>query len=191
MGELGRRAVHLLGAGVPGAFLLDDALAAGLLAWRHVQYGLVAGTVVVFGLEALRLSGRLDWAIYDELTREYEQDHLAGYAIYAVGMTVAALAFPRAVAIAAMFMLSVGDPISGLLSAGTVGKRASVLAAMFLVCLALALPFVAPTAAAAGALAAALADGAKPVVRGYVIDDNLTIPVGAGAAMYLVQTLAG
>ncbi|MFB6352128.1 MAG: hypothetical protein ABEK29_10160, partial [Bradymonadaceae bacterium] len=39
--------------------------------------------------------------------------------------------------------------------------------------------------AVAGALVATLADGTTPVVRGYVIDDNATIPLGAAAAMWL------
>jgi dolichol kinase len=185
MGELRRRAVHALGATVPAAYLLDDALGVDVLRWRYVQYALLCGTGVAFLLEALRLSGRVEWAIYDQLTREYERTNLAGYAIYAVGMTLAALAFRPAVAVPAMLMLSVADPVSGLLSRGTVGKRAWVLAAMFLVCLALAWPFVRPSAAVAGAAVAAIADGVKPVVRGYVIDDNLTIPVGAGVAMWV------
>jgi dolichol kinase len=190
MGELRRRGVHLLGTLVPAGYLLDDALGVDLVAWHHLQYALVGGTLVAFGLEALRLSGRVEWEIYEHLTREYEQGNLAGYAIYAVGMTAAALAFQPAVALAAMFMLTVGDPISGLLSSGSVGKTPPVLAVMFLVCLGLAWPLVPPGAAVAGAATATLADGVKPVVRGYVIDDNLTIPIGAGAAMALVLAVA-
>jgi len=188
MGELRRRGVHVLGVLVPAAYLLDRR-GPDLLDWWHVQAFLVAGTAAVFALEALRLSGRVDWAIYDRLTREYEQDHLAGYAIYAVGMTAAALSFEWSIAVAAMLMLAVGDPISGLLSTGDVAKQAWVLGAMFLVCLGLAWPFVSPAAAVAGAAVAAVADGVKPVVRGYVIDDNLTIPIGAGAAMAVVAAV--
>ena len=44
------------------------------------------GTLVAGVLEALRLSGRLEWQVYDVLTREYEQDNPAGYALYAVSM---------------------------------------------------------------------------------------------------------
>jgi dolichol kinase len=54
---------------------------------------------------------------------------------------------------------------------------------MFGVCTGLAAPFVPPVAAVLGGLAATLADGVKPVVAGYVIDDNLTIPPAAAVAM--------
>jgi dolichol kinase len=54
---------------------------------------------------------------------------------------------------------------------------------MFGICLLLAAPFVQPAVAIAGALTATAADGLKPVVFSYVVDDNLTIPIGAGATM--------
>jgi len=61
------------------------------------------------------------------------------------------------------------------------------LLATFGICLAIASLLDVPLAAGiAGALAATVADGATPIVRGYVIDDNATIPLGAGAAMWLV-----
>jgi len=66
---------------------------------------------------------------------------------------------------------------------------------MFAVCFLLAVPFlvVSPEAdvgtaiivASAGALVAALADGVPLIVRDYVIDDNISIPVGAGVAMWV------
>ncbi len=43
------------------------------------------GAVVVCVLEAVRLSTGLDWVVYDRLTREYEQDNVAGYALYTSG----------------------------------------------------------------------------------------------------------
>ncbi|MFB6107169.1 MAG: dolichol kinase [Halobacteriaceae archaeon] len=183
MGELRRRLVHATGAGIPLAYVLDGALGVNAIGWGHVQAFLVAGSTAALCLEVLRLGGVVDWTIFDRLTREYEEDNLAGYALYAFGMTVAALAFVPRVAVPAMLMLTVGDPISGLLSGGGLTKRAPVLAAMFAVCLGLALPFVAPVAAVAGAAVATAADGLKPVLWTYVIDDNLTIPIGAGAAM--------
>jgi dolichol kinase len=41
----------------------------------------------------------------------------------------------------------------------------------------------------AGAGAATAADGVKPTIAGRVLDDNLTIPIAAGAAMALVLLL--
>jgi hypothetical protein len=40
--------------------------------------------------------------------------------------------------------------------------------------------------AAAGAAGATFADGVKPVVAGYVVDDNFSIPPTAGGAMWLL-----
>ncbi|WP_435063407.1 dolichol kinase [Halobaculum sp. EA56] len=205
MGELKRRAVHLSGTGFPAIYLL------GLVTWRQLQALLVAATVGVFVLEFLRLVVEVDWGplnrVYDELTREYEADNVAGYALFMVGATLAALAFappygPAAVAVEppvavpAILMLSVGDPVSGYLGSNdaTTAKEVGVLAVMFLVCFALAVPFTVRhagavggvAAAVAGALGATVADGLKPVIRGYVVDDNLTISPVSGAAMTAV-----
>jgi dolichol kinase len=193
--ELRRRAVHASGAGVPALYLLD------LLEWPTVRLLLVAGSVVAAGLEAVRLLVGLDWRIFEQLTREYEQDNPAGYALYVVSSTAVALAFAPHVAIPGMLMLSIGDPVSGVLGSGGVGrvKAAGVLAAMFGVCFALAAPFtvgvaglpVGAAAAAAGAAGATVADGVKPVVAGYVVDDNLSIPPAACVAIWAVLRLAG
>ena len=192
-GELRRRLVHVSGTLVPLSYLF------GPVPWRAVVYFCVGGTALALVLEALRLSGRVDWRIYDELTRDYEADNPAGYALYAVGTATVAVVLgpensPTAVplAVPAMLMLSVGDPISGLLgSTGAEGiKEGYVLAVMFAVCLLLALPFVPVVAALAGAVLATAADGVKPVVAGYVVDDNVTIPTWAGAAMWAGTALA-
>jgi dolichol kinase len=182
--ELGRRLVHASGAVVPGAFL------AGVVEWPVVQAVFVVGAGVAVVLEALRLSGRVNWRIYDALTREYEQDNPAGYALYVLAAVATALVFAPPVAVPALLMLSLGDPVSGLLSSGGTGLKAGwVLLATFGVCLAIASLLAVPLpAAVAGALAATLADGTTPVVRGYVLDDNATIPLGSAAAMWLVSS---
>lgn len=183
MSELGRRAVHASGAVVPLAYL------GRLLDWPAVRWLLVVASVVAVVLEILRLSVGLDWAIYDRLTREYEADNPAGYALYVLSSAAVALAFPPHVAVPGLLMLAIGDPISGLLASSGVerGKSLPVLATMFAVCLGLALPVLVPVvgvergvaAGVVGALGATLADGLNPVVAGYVIDDNLSIPPAA------------
>ncbi|WP_232703270.1 dolichol kinase [Halobacterium wangiae] len=186
MSELDRRLVHASGAAVPVAYLL------GVLSWEAFRWLLVAGSVVVVVLEALRLSGYVSWWIYDRLTREYEQDNPGGYALYVLSSTATAWLFEPAIAVPAILMLALADPASGLLSRGELGvKEGWVLLSTFAICLAIASLLDVPLlAAAAGSLAATLADGATPVVRGYVIDDNATIPLGAGAAMWAVLALA-
>ncbi|SDL91978.1 Dolichol kinase [Halogranum gelatinilyticum] len=194
MSEIGRRLVHVSGTALPGLYLLD------LVSWTQLGYLLVFGSLVVAVLEVLRLQVGLDWWIYRELTREYEQDNPAGYALYFFSMTAVALVFAPYVAIPGMLMLTIGDPISGILGSNDAGtaKQAGVLLAMFGVCFALAWPFVdgatssfpiAVAAAGLGALGATLADGLKPVVAGYVVDDNLSIPPAAAVGIWLVLTL--
>lgn len=190
--ELGRRLVHASGAVVPASYLLDaHVLEVGVITWPVVRSLAVIGLVVTAILEAARLYGGLDHAIYDRLTREYEQNSVAGYALYVLGATVTVFAFEPTVAIPALFMLTLGDPVSGMLSSGGLRliARPRVLVGMFAVCLLLALPFVPPLVAGAGALGATIADGIKPKIGGYVVDDNLTIPTFAAFAMWAVLTV--
>jgi dolichol kinase len=189
--EVARRLVHMSGTAVPRSFVFGG----GLVSWRVVEVFLAVALVVVVVLEFLRLSAGLDWAIYDRLTREYEQDNPAGYALYIVGIAAVAgaveLGLPTDAAVAAMLMLAIGDPISGLLGSTDAGnvKQLWVLLVMFGVCTLLAAPFVAPAAAVCGGLAATFADGVKPVVAGYVVDDNFSIPVLGAAAMWVAVTV--
>lgn len=198
MSEIERRFVHASGTGFPALFLLD------LATWQQLQYLLVLAIAAAGLLEFLRLYVGLNWSIYDRLTREYEQDNPAGYALYFVSMTAVAFLFEPPVAVPGMLMLTVGDPISGLLGSNEAGraKRFGVLAAMFAVCFLLAVPFttsavpssawlVGVAAAAVGATGATLADGVKPVVATYVIDDNLSIPPAACLGIWIVLSVAG
>lgn len=192
--EVARRLIHVTGAAIP----LSYRLGGDLVSWRVVQLFLAVALVVVVSLEVIRLSVGLDWAIYERLTREYEQDNPAGYALYIVGMAVVAgavsVGLPTAVAVPAMLMLAIGDPISGLLGSTEASsvKQLWVLLVMFGICTLLAAPFVPTAAAAFGGVAATFADGVKPTVAGYVIDDNLSIPVLSAVAMWVsVVALSG
>lgn len=188
-GELGRRLVHASGSVLPALYLLN------LANWHQIRILYVAGTVLGVILEVLRLFGGLELAIFEHLTREYEQEAIAGYMLYTLSSTAVALVFQPQIAIPSILMLTLGDPISGLASSGEFRrvKRPSALAAMFLVSTAIALPFVpeAPLAAVLGGLGSMTADGVKPIVRGYIIDDNLTIPPVAAIAMLVGIALTG
>lgn len=181
MSELPRRIVHASGAVIPLSHLAG-------VPWQWIQGFLLACCLVVAVLEVLRLAGVIDhWWIFTELTREYEQDNPAGYALYTAGMAITALVFTPFVAIPAMLMLAFGDPVSGLLSAGELGTKASwVMLAMFGVCLLCASLLAVPVVPAVlGAAAATAADGLKPVVFGYVVDDNVSIPLAGASAMWV------
>lgn len=173
--EVARRLVHASGASVPAAYLL------GLVTWEQLRAFVIVGVVATLILELVRLQVGLDWVIFEKLTREYEQENLAGYALYVFSGAAVVLAFEPRIAVPAVLMLMLGDPVSGLAGSGELRqvKRLRVIVLMFVVCLALALPFLPVTVAVLAAAAATVADGVKPIVRGYVIDDNLTIPIAA------------
>ncbi|AWB28689.1 dolichol kinase [Halococcoides cellulosivorans] len=183
---MARRAVHATGSAIPIGYLL-----VAEVGWQAIRVLVIVMLVGALALETVRLLVGLDWRIFDYLTRPYEADNLAGYALFAIGMAITAVAFDPRVAVPAMLMLTIGDPVSGIVSrSSTPGRKSGpVLALVFLICVGLAWPFVPSTTAIAGALAATAADGLKPTVRGYVIDDNLTIAPAAATAMAIVTTV--
>jgi len=185
--EVARRLVHASGSVVPLLWV------ANLLTWEQVRLLLIGGVAATLVLEGLRLLAGLEWVVYDKLTRGYEQDNLAGYALYVFGGGLVGLVFRPEIAVPAMLMLTIGDPISGLLGSGELRtvKRTPVLLAMFVVSTLLAWPFLPFAAVVPAALAATLADGVKPVFRGYVIDDNLSIPVAAAVVAWLALIAVG
>jgi dolichol kinase len=197
--EIARRGVHASGSLLP----LSHVLAPEVFTWPRIQWLLVGGVVAAVVLEIARLLLGLEWWLFDRLTRSYEQDNLAGYALAVISATAVALATPPAVAVPAMLMLTLGDPISGLLGSGQsrsfgdsdrlelIVKRPRVLVITFVVCTAIALALSLPVLAAVlGGAAAMLADGVKPIVATYVIDDNFSIPIAAAAAITLGLALA-
>ena len=195
-GEFKRRLVHASGTGLPLLYVLE------FVTWREFGYVMLACSAVAAALEFVRLVIGLDWAVYDELTRPYEQENVAGYGLYMFSITAVVLTFAPHIAVPAALMLTIGDPISGLLSTTREAgepKRLRTLAAMFAVCLAVSVPFLVPAAgvvvgvaaSVAAALAATVADGFTPVIRGYVIDDNASIPVAAAVAGGVVLAATG
>ena len=187
--ELKRRLVHSSGAGLVALYLLAGYFDLGLT-WPRFQVLMVALAVGTIGLEFLRLQVGLDWQIYDKLTRDYEQNQFAGYGYYMVSMTVAVLLFEPQIALPAMLMLAIGDPISGAVSDDSLKfvKGPKVLVTMFVVSAIIAAPFLyeTPLAVLAAALGATIADGVKLRIGDYIVDDNLTIPIYAGLLAWIV-----
>ncbi|AFO55661.1 dolichol kinase-like protein [Natrinema sp. J7-2] len=185
--ELKRRLVHASGSGLVALYLLANYLELGLTwpRFRILMVVLAAGALV---LEFLRLQIGLDWRLYDVLTREYEQDNPAAYALYLISMAAVVVGFEPTIALPAMLMLALGDPISGAVSDNSLQrvKSPKVLGTMFLVSTLIALPFLPITAALLAAAGATLADGVTVEIRTYIIDDNLTIPIYAACLAYLV-----
>lgn len=184
--ELQRRLVHAAGGVPPGAYLASQEWeAVPTVAWEQLGHFYVALSLVVVVLEVGRLAGRFDWWIYDRLTREYEQENLAAYALFAFSSTVVVLLFEPRVAIPAVLILALVDPVSGHLGAGELRgvKQTYVLLVTFGLSVLVASFFVGPVPAVLGGAAATVADGVKPTVRGHVLDDDLTIAPAAAVAM--------
>lgn len=180
--ELKRRLVHASGAGLVVLYLLATTFDL-VLTWVRFQLLMVFLAVGTLGLEFVRLRIGLEWWIYEKLTREYEQDQVAGYGLYMISMTIVVLLFEPDIALPAMLMLAIGDPISGTVSDNTLKfvKGPKVLVTMFVVSAIIAAPFLAehPPAIVAAALGSTLADGIKLKIGDYIVDDNLTIPIYA------------
>jgi dolichol kinase len=178
-----RRLAHVSGTLVPVAYLGD------VLSWRAVQYLLAAGAVAAVVLEVVRLRVGLDWAIYDRLTREYEQDNPAGYALAVVAAAAVGWIFSPRIAVPAILLLTIADPIAGIIAAAdSADTRKSwwVMVATFGVSLAIAVPFLPLWAAVPVGIVVVAADAFKPRLFGFVIDDNVSIPVGAAVTGWLV-----
>jgi dolichol kinase len=183
--DVARRVVHLSGSLVPLAYLAD------VLSWTLVRYLLAAGALVAVGLETVRLFVGLDWAVFDRLTRHYEQDNPAGYALAVVASAVVAWAFDPVVAVPALLLLTVVDPIAGMLSDVDDVDRLKppwVMAATFVVALVVAALLLPLRAAVPAAAVVVIADAVKPRVWGFVIDDNASIPLSAALVAWLAVT---
>ena len=179
--EVERRLVHVAGAAFPLAYL------AGVVTWHQLRVVYVLGLGLAAVLEFLRLVVGVEWWLFTELTREYERENVAGYALYTIGSTVTVLVFRPEIAVPAVFLLTLVDPVSGLLARNEFRepKRPGVLAATFTLSTLVAAAFVPLPAALLAAAVTTVADGLTPVVRGHAIDDNLTIPIGAAVAMWV------
>lgn len=179
-GEVGRRLVHASGAVIPLSSVAG-------LPWLWLQACLLAAVLVVGLLEAHRLRSDPDWWIYRHLTREYETETIAGYALYVCSMAIVSVAFPPHIAVPAMLMLAIADPVGGILGGPDPipVKRPRAFLGAFAVSAAIAYPFVPPEAAVVGGVAASLADGCFVEIEGHVVDDNLTIPIAAATTMAL------
>ena len=181
----GRRLAHVSGVTVPALYL------AGAVDWRTVQYLVAAGAAVAILLEFFRLFVGLDWAIYDRLTREYEQDNPAGYALAVVSAAIVGWTFEPAIAVAAYLLLGIADPLAGILSEAEgpdTRKSYGVMMVTFAVCVLIALPFLPPRAVLPVALVVVAADALTPRIYGCVIDDTFSIPVGAAVTAWLLVT---
>lgn len=176
-GDLGRRLVHVAGTAFPALFILP------FVEWWLVGLVMLGATLIASAIELGRLRFGLSLFLFDYL-REYEEDSLGAYLLFMTSATSVALVFPPRVAIPAILMLTIADPVAGAASVDELRrvKRPQALVTMFLACALLTVPFVheEPLAVVLGGAGGMLADGIKPIFGGVIIDDDLTIaPAGA------------
>lgn len=130
-------------------------------------------------------------------TKEKEREKISSTTLFLIAAAITILVFPRGVAIAALLFLTVGDPIAEIIGIryGRIrivrGKTLEGTIAGAIACFIVGAPLllipdlgIGLALLSIGAAAAALTE-LLPVP----IDDNFTIPIGAGLAMIAAQML--
>lgn len=118
--ELTRKGFHLLSTAVPLGY------AAGL-SRSLVMWALVAALVVAGAVEAARVRSTRARTLFDagvgSLLREHERRGLSGATWLVIALLVAAVFFPRDVAISAMCAVSLGDAAAAIVGRALAGSE--------------------------------------------------------------------
>lgn len=185
----GRRLIHLLTTGVPLAYLY--------LIPDRVRFSILMAVLVSFCLIIDRLRVNPRWrlkAIFERLfgsqLRPHELDGaLTGASWSGLGMLITVVVFPREIAIAALFVLTIGDPLAGLIGERMGGYKfngksifAAGLGALASLGFMLLVPGLNHVVAAVGAVAGMTAE-----VLPLPVNDNLRIPFTSGLAMLMLR----
>ena len=182
--ELRRKGVHLIGLFVPISYIFIDRYQA-----------IIAVGVLVFvalAIEMLKVlwpSFRVVfYQVFTPLLRSHERNGaITGATYYLIGAFLPILLFPKILAIVCIFFMILGDVAAALI--GKKWGRTKLFPrkslegslACFLVCILIALVKFNPAVAIIGALVATVVE-----VLPTKLDDNLTMPLLSGLAMYLV-----
>ncbi len=186
--EAKRKTIHICGIAIPVLYLFVQK--------DLIILGFVISLFVICILEWLRFRGLVSLPFL----RNKEQKKIGAYVFFVIGAFISILIFEKNIAIAAIFMLAIGDAVSGM--AGTVlnadnpelyenrMKRPLVMLVMFVTCLIIGwLALHSLPVAVFGAIGATIADGVPLRVYEITIDDNLTIPLFSGMLMSFVLIL--
>ncbi|HDS44500.1 MAG TPA: hypothetical protein ENN68_00085 [Methanomicrobia archaeon] len=179
--EVRRKALHLCGILIPVLYLLFPK--------DWIILGFLIGFCIIVLIEWLRFRGRITLPAL----REREHQCIPAYVFFVTGAFLSILIFEKTIAITAILMLALGDTASALTGVLIDAeprwherrrKRLEVMLVMFVTCFIIGwLMLCSIPLAALGALGATVADGLPLSIRGYHLDDNLTIPLFAGALM--------
>jgi dolichol kinase len=184
-----RKGWHLLGLAFPASYY------SGLLSKRGTLFVVGAIFAVAVVLEVLRFSNpgaaRVFTAVFGRLMRAEEHRRINATIPLLVSTFVAILIFPRVIACVALFCLALGDVAAELVGGAwgrvrlRAGKTLEGTLACLTTCFVVALPFLDWRLALAAAFGAATAE---LLSTGWT--DNLTVPIAAGAAVWLVSAAA-
>jgi diacylglycerol kinase (CTP) len=199
--QLGRRAFHLVnGVTVATAYALF---------FTHTQVVHVFGTIacLVYVLDRVRIAypeimARHAPAVNRLLVRAEEQVRESAMTPYAIAVLLTILTVPKPAALIAIYTLAIADPAAAVVGISwgrhRLGPERSLegSAAFFAATLAIALLVLGAATAASGGtvLAAALLIAVLAAACELVplrIDDNLTIPLFVGFAVWMVADLFG
>lgn len=179
-----RRLFHA-SVGVAAALILHFSLPSDALALT-ILAGVVALLLV---MEGIRLkSPRFNvffFRIFNRVITPAEKGHVVSSVWYAVGMFLVVAAFPREIAVPAILVVAVADPAASWVGRRwgrrRLGKGTATGTLTFVVAaIAVQMPLVAPGPAA---FAAVVSGGVE--VLPWKLNDNLTVPLAAGAALWL------
>ena len=196
--KIKRKLFRMVGLLFPALYAVGDAVHAGA-GWIAACGLLVVFLLVMFAVEYARFRSpgvnRWLFSHFRSFTKEKERERTSSTTLFLLSCLLTILVFNKAVAIAAMLMLVFGDPIAEVIGVrwGRVpllGKTLEGTLGGLVACLLATAPLAAtslgptPLVLAAGAAAAALFE-----LIPLWIDDNFSIPLGAGAVMTLAQAL--
>jgi dolichol kinase len=180
--ELERKAVHVFAMLIPfGCYLLPSTV---------VMAGLLTASVVMLAIEYGRLENRrvanVFKRFFGSVIREHESFSFTGSTFVLVGSLCTYYLFEPKIAAAALSFLLLGDAAAAVVgkafgSYRLFGKSFEGFVAMLGVSWLIGIVFVSTTLAAYGAVAAAIIEF-LPIP----LDDNLRIPLAAGAVMTLI-----
>lgn len=190
--EIRRKLIHLGSAAIPLAYWATS---------REFMLGaLVPLAVLAIGAETLRRHHRGFHDFIDRwlgrVLRRAETRTFTGATYVALAALITIALYDRPIAITALLFLAVSDALASLVgrrfgTVGFLGKSLAGSTAFFVSAAGIAWFTLAetPLTALAGALAGTIVEALPLRLGAHKLDDNLTIPLAAGAAMSLTQAL--
>jgi dolichol kinase len=188
--EIGRKSVHFLSALTPVIYcFIDRRLALSIL---------IPIAVAILVIDILRQVHPGLRAFYSRhwghLMRGDELGRLCGASHVVIASVLSIVLFPKPIAITALLFMSVSDALAslvGMRSKGPRWMRASLAGSTAFLVSALVIAFIflhdRPLAAVLGAVAGTIIEALPLGIGKARIDDNITVPLGAGLVMWALS----